>query len=44
MFEVVRGLIVAVLRGRLAEQHGLLVEEDVPAARAQPQPQVALVL
>lgn len=44
MFEVVRGFIMTILRGGLAEQHGLLVEEDVPPPRPQPQPQVALVL
>lgn len=44
MFEVVGGLIVAVLSGRLAEEHGLFVEEDVSPSRTYPQPKVAFVL
>lgn len=44
MFKVIGGLVVAVLGGGFAEEHGLLVEEDVAAARAQAQAEVALVL
>lgn len=44
MFEVVGGFVVAALGGGLAEEHALLVEEDVPPPRPDAQAQVALRL
>lgn len=38
MLEVIRGFVMAVLGGGLAEQHGLLVQEDVSPARSYPEP------
>lgn len=44
MFEVIGSFIVTVLGGRLAEQHGLFVQEYVTSPRPYPEPEVALVL
>lgn len=41
---MVGSLIVAVLGGGLAEQHGLFIEEDVATTRPQSESQISLIL